>query len=146
MAWVCTDLDGTLLDEQGMPTEGAVEGMNYLASMGHRITVYTSRFAPMPEQEKNRLKMQIEQELAQAGFQPMEVWMGTTKPAADIFLGANHVTFDQDWNLALAQVLTMLGERGLDPTQMDPSQADPSQMDPSQQQDPSMGDQGQEEM
>lgn len=123
MAWIVTDLDGTLLDEQGMPTEGAVEAVAYLMTAGHRITVYTSRFAPMPEQEKNRLKTQIEQELAQAGFQPMEVWIGTTKPAADIFLGANHVTFDNDWNLALAQVDTMLGERGLDPqaAQEDPN-------------------------
>lgn len=119
MAWIVVDLDGTLLShpmEQGSPStavEGAVEAMNYLQSEGHRLTVFTSRFAPMPASEKERARKEIEQDLAELGFPPLEIWTGTTKPAADIFLGDNFITFDQDWALAMAQMQTMLEERGL---------------------------------
>lgn len=127
MAWIVMDLDQTLLQEGGgvdpmtgqpmpeMPVDGALEACMQLAAEGHRLTVYTSRFAPMPDSEKQRLKEQIEQELASYGFPPMEVWSGTTKPDADIFIGHNHVTYDGDWNLALAQTEMMLNEMGLQP-------------------------------
>lgn len=98
-----------------MPMEGAVEAMMQLAAEGHRLTVYTSRFAPMPDSEKQRLKEQIETELAQSGFPPMEVWTGTTKPDSDIFIDDKAVTFDGDWGLALAQTQVMLEEAGLAP-------------------------------
>lgn len=122
MAWFTIDLDDTLVrkeldpmtgQEVSSPIEGAVEAMNQLASEGHRLTVYTARFAPMPESRRNEMKESIEEELASYGFPPMEVWTGTTKPSADIFIGDNNVTFDGDWNLALAQSQTMLEERGL---------------------------------
>lgn len=119
MAWVCVDLDDTLVqdfgDGQEMPIDGAVEAMTSLASQGHRLSVFTSRFAPMPDSERQRLKEQIEQDLASYGFPPMEVWTGTTKPAADLFIDDSAVTFDNDWNLALAQAQMMLEERGLVP-------------------------------
>lgn len=121
MAWVCCELDGTLLEsfapEQSQPTEGAIEAVQTLAQEGHRLTVYTARFAPMPATERERLKGEIEQELTAWGFPPMEIWTGTTRPDADVFLGHNHVTYDQDWGLALAQIQTMLEERGLLPAQ-----------------------------
>jgi hypothetical protein len=124
MAWICTDYDGTLIEQmpdpmdpeappQSVPTEGAVDSMNQLTSEGHRLTVFTARFAPMPDSEKQRLKEQIEQELSAMGFPPMEVWTGTHKPAADIFIDDKAITFDKDWGLALAQLETMLQERGL---------------------------------
>lgn len=123
MAWIVVDLDGTLLTQSpsGMegeppqPVDGAAEAMMMLMSEGHRLTVYTSRFAPAPATERDRIKQQIEQELAAWGFPPMEVWTGTTKPDGDIFIGSNHITFDQDWGLALAQCQEMLEERGLIP-------------------------------
>ncbi len=119
MAWICLALDNTLLADDGqggtMPTDGAVEAMSTLQAEGHRLTVYTERFAPMPDSERNRMKQEIEQELQSYGFPPMEVWTGTTKPAADLFIGDNHVTFDDDWGLALAQAQEMLEERGLLP-------------------------------
>lgn len=119
MAWICVDLDDTLIsnlgDGQEMPIDGAVEAMMQLANQGHRLSVFTSRFAPMPDSERQRVREQIEQELAQYGFPPMEVWTGTSKPAADIFIDDKAVTFDNDWPLALAQMQFMLEERGLVP-------------------------------
>lgn len=122
MPWFAVDLDDTLVSKEldpmtgqevTVPIEGAVEAMNQLAEEGHRISVYTARFAPMPESRRNELKQSIEAELTGLGFPPIEVWTGTTKPSADIFIGDNNVTFDHDWPLALAQSQTMLEERGL---------------------------------
>jgi hypothetical protein len=117
MAWISVDLDNTLVGDDGMggmvPLEGAVEAMTHFAMEGHRLTVFTSRFAPMPDDRRNKLKMEIEQHLMECGFPPMEVWTGTTKPDADIYISNNAVTFDQDWGLVLAQTETMLQERGL---------------------------------
>ncbi len=136
MAWIVLDLDQTLIQPGGdldpmtgqptpeMPVDGAPESCMQLANEGHRLTVYTSRFAPMPDSEKYRLKTQIEEELASYGFPPMEVWAGTTKPDADIFIGHNHVTYDGDWNLALAQTEMMLSEMGL--SQQAPTMEDPN--------------------
>lgn len=125
MAWIAVDLDDTLVQnlpdpmtgEEGVeqPVEGAVDSMNQLVQEGHRLTVFTSRFAPMPDTEKQRLKEQIEQDLQGFGFPPMEVWTGTHKPMADIYIGDEAITFDQDWGLALAQLQYMLEEKGLVP-------------------------------
>lgn len=127
MAWIVIDLDHTLVIEGEpdavdpmtgeplgpQPVPGAPEACAQLAAEGHRLTVYTSRFAPMPDSERQRLKEQLEQELQSFGFPPMEVWSGFTKPAADVFIGHNHITYDGDWNLALAQTEMMLNEMGL---------------------------------
>lgn len=127
MAWIVCDLDDTLvmkqqmeLDDPSMPVEpqdtpipGAVEAMTELAQQGHRLTVFTARFAPMPDEVRQRLKEEIEASLQALGFPEMEVWTGTTKPDADIFIDNKAVTFDQDWPLALAQTQAMLEDRGL---------------------------------
>jgi hypothetical protein len=124
MAWIAIDLDDTLVqklpdpmtgEEAPQPVEGAVDSMNQLIQEGHRLTVFSSRFAPMPDSEKQRLKEQIEQELTGFGFPPMEVWTGTHKPSADIYIGDEAITFDQDWGLALTQLQYMLEEKGLVP-------------------------------
>lgn len=124
MAWISINLDDTLVqklpdpmtgEESEQPVEGAVESMNQLLQEGHRLTVFTSRFAPMPESEKQRLKEQIEQELAGYGFPQMEVWTGSHKPMTDVYIGNEAITFDQDWGLALAQLQYMLEEKGLVP-------------------------------
>lgn len=121
MAWIAVDLVGTLLEDLGTedgqraPIPGAPEAMMQLMQEGHRLTVFTSEFAPAPEREKQRIKEQIEQELAAYGFPPMEIWTGTTKPDADLYIGSDAVTFDKDWPLALAQVGVMLEDRGLAP-------------------------------
>lgn len=124
MAWIAIDLDGTLVqklpdpmtgEESEQPVEGAVESMARLVQEGHRLTVFSERFAPMPDSEKQRLKEQIEQQLQGLGFPPMEVWTGTHKPSADVYIGDEAITFDQDWGLALAQLQYMLEEKGLAP-------------------------------
>lgn len=138
MAWIAVELEGTLVNtiDDGignvtvMPVDGSIEAMNQLSMEGHRLTVFTSKFAPMPSDRRQQLKEQIEQELVAYGFPIMEVWTGTTKPAADIFIGDNNVTFDGDWGLALAQTQVMMEERGLVPGPMpyDDFAADPESM------------------
>lgn len=127
MAWICVDMDDTLVQKQPLseemdgedqqlqdtPVEGAVEAMNQLVEEGHRLTVFTARFAAMPASEKQRLAEEIQETLQEFGFPEMEVWTGTFKPAADIFIDNNAVTFDNDWPLALAQAQQMLEDRGL---------------------------------
>ena len=120
MAWITFDLTGTLVtsapEEEGgglMPIPGAVETASRYANEGHRLTVFTSKFAPMPESEKFRLKTQIEQDLSSLGFPPMEVWTGTTKPSCDFYVSKDAVTFDGDYNLLQAQLDYMMNERGL---------------------------------
>lgn len=138
MAWFSIDMDDTLVrkeqdpttgEEVTVPVEGAVEAMQELEAAGHRLTVFTARFAPMPDSKRQQTKMEIEAELSGLGFPEMEVWSGTTKPSADIFIDNKAVNFDGDWGLALAQSQTMLEERGLGNIQPDdgtmPEEAEP---------------------
>lgn len=122
MAWFAVDLDDTLVrkemdEETGqevtVPVMGAAEAMMQLAGEGHRLTVFTSRFAPMPATARENMKQKITAELAGLGFPEMEIWTGTTKPDADLFIGDKYVTFDGDWSMTLAQTQVMLEERGL---------------------------------
>lgn len=118
MAWVCVDCDGTLLNVDpvsgtSIPTDGSIEAMGRLANEGHRLTVFTARFTPMPDTDRERMRAELEQELASLGFPPMEVWAGATKPNADVFIDNKAITFDGDWSLALAQLYMMLGDSGL---------------------------------
>jgi hypothetical protein len=135
MAWLVFDLIGTLLEDDGagghMPTEGAVEALTQFANEGHRLTVHSSVFAPMPESERQRIKEQLEQELASAGFPPIEIWTGTTKPDADLFIGKKDITYQDDWGLVLAQAQTMMEDysmiAGPQPDNGVPSQDEPEQ-------------------
>jgi hypothetical protein len=143
MAWVAVDLDDTLVQDMGdgqtVPLPGAVEAMQQLVGEGHRVSIFTSRFAPMPDSEKQRLRQQIEDELAAYGFPHMEVWTGTHKPAADIFIDDRAVTFDNDWQLALIQTRSMMEEMGLLPGPMPDDGSIPPEQDPSGGQPPPQG-------
>lgn len=138
MAWVIIDLDNTLVHMDPMsgeviPTEGSAEAMAQLAMEGHRLTVYTSRFAPMPSERKEAMRKEIESLLTSNGFPPMEVWTGTTKPAGDVFIGQNHITYDGDWGLVLAQSQVMMEESGLVPgPQPDDGMMEPDMEEPSE--------------
>lgn len=132
MAWLVWDLDGTLVQEDEMggglvPIPGSVETTSRYANEGHRLTVFTSRFAPMPDSERNRLKEQIEQDLNGLGFPPMEVWTGTTKPMADMYISKDAVTFDGDYDLLQAQLDYMMNERGLVPSPQQDMEAPPEE-------------------
>lgn len=123
MAWLVFGLDGTLVEKDEMtgeefPVDGAIEALTQLANEGHRLTVHTERFAPMPEKMRNQLKEEIEESLAAMGFPQVEVWTGYTKPAADLFFDTKAVTFDHDWGLALAQAQVMMEDMGLVPGPM----------------------------
>lgn len=123
MAWLVFALDGTLIDRDEMtgeefPLDGAIEALTQWANEGHRLTVNTERFAPMPESNRNQLKEEIEQSLASMGFPPIEVWTGYTKPKADLFFDSKAITFDQDWGLAMAQAQVMMEDMGLVPGPM----------------------------
>ncbi|TXH09038.1 MAG: hypothetical protein E6R04_09155 [Spirochaetes bacterium] len=122
MAWIVLDLDETLVQKQMDPAtetevsslvDGAVEAMHQLASEGHRLTVHTSRFAPMPAERRRQMKEEIEAELTGLGFPPMEVWTGSSKPDADVFVGSKNIAFEGDWGLALAHTQSVLEARGL---------------------------------
>lgn len=127
MAWIVWDLDGTLVETSEMgelqPIQGSLETVHKYFSEGHRQTVFTSKFAPMPDSERNRLKAQIESDMTNLGFPPLEVWTGTTKPQADLFISKDAVTFDGDYDLLQSQVDYMLSERGLQPAQQLEQQA-----------------------
>lgn len=136
MAWIVLSLDDQLLTPAPGPdggpvsaaTEGGVDAIQRLLSEGHQLTVWTERFAAMPEQAKLSLQEKITQELTAAGYPPLEIWTRSFKPHADIFLDPKAVTFDNDWQLALAQVDIMLEEKGLSqPQQVSPEQNDTTQ-------------------
>jgi hypothetical protein len=117
MAWIVFELDGTLLQEdpmtqEEMPVDGAIDAALQLANEGHNLTVWTSKFGPMPADRKQQLKEAIEQELVTYGFPPMEVWTGTTKPPADIFFDNKAVTFDGDLASRLGSDATDAGGPG----------------------------------
>jgi hypothetical protein len=143
MAWIVFELDGTLLDQQevddgtgtgattkvDLPVEGAVEAVTQVVSEGHKVSVWTSRFAPMPEARRQELKEQISETLLACGFPMdlMEIWTGTTKPKADVFIDRKAITFDDDWGLALVQMQQMLEDQGLGMVQPDDGSLAPAE-------------------
>jgi hypothetical protein len=92
----------------------------------------------MPESEKQRLKTQIEQDLAGLGFPPLEVWTGTSKPMSDFYVSKDAVTFDGDYELLQAQLDYMMSERGMGMEQQEPTM-DEGQDPNAQPQDPNAG-------
>ena len=137
MAWLTIRLDGALVQsmpgedgaEQFQPTEGAVEAVQMLLGEGHKVSVVSDRFQPMPNDRKELLRQHLQEQLAGCGFPPeLEIWAGSNIPAADIDIGSTNVTFDEDWGLALAQAEQMLLDKGL----IGPGQGTAS-LDPSQQ-------------
>jgi hypothetical protein len=124
MAWIVFDLDKTLIEMdpltgEPMPVPGAVEAVAHLAAQGHRLTVVSAeRLAPMPAERRYTVKGEIEQDLTSLGFPPLEVWTGTTIPAADLFIGRKNIPLDGDWNLTLAHTLVELEDRRLAPGPM----------------------------
>ena len=134
MAWIVFGLDGTLLEKDPLsgdftqPTEGSIEALNQLVEEGHNLTVYPGRFNKVPPSLRQKMKEDIEQTLQALGFPPMEVWSGTTKPLADIFIDRSAVTYDGDWGLVLAQTQQMLEDLGLVPGPQ-PGAAEQMQMD-----------------
>lgn len=119
MAWICIDLDSTLVkkapsdggEEVDVPTDGAIESVNSLLQDGHRLTIFTARFTPMPDSEKEKNKQHIQQMLIDLGFPPLEVWTGTHKPQADAFIDDRAVGHRGNWGQTLAQTRQYLRDR-----------------------------------
>lgn len=109
--WVAVDLDDTLLHQDGSPMDGAAGAMGKLLEEGHRISIWTARFSKIKEEDKTKLRLQIEDELQLAGIPFSDVWVGP-KPPADLFIGDNLVPFEGDWPKTLAQAHLMMKVRG----------------------------------
>lgn len=113
MAWIAVDLDNTLVNpHSGEAEPGAVDAMAQLLREGHRVTIWTARFAPEPEEKKVAIKAQIEKTLAEAGVPYSDIWTGHNKPNVDAFIGDNLVTYDGNWGQSLAMLNMMLQHAG----------------------------------
>lgn len=113
MAWIAVDLDNTLIDpSSGEAEPGAIEAMAELLKDGHRVTVWTARFAPEPEEKKAAIKAQVEKQLAEAGVPYSDVWTGHNKPNVDAFIGDNLVPYKGNWGQSLAMLNMMLTHPG----------------------------------
>lgn len=111
MAWIGVDLDDTLLQRDGSPEDEAGDAMRELLEAGHRVTIWTARFARIQEKDHTKMRLQIEDELNLADVPFSDIWMGP-KPPCDLFIGDNLVPYLGDWPQALATAKIMLKARG----------------------------------
>jgi len=113
MAWIAVDLDNTLVNARtGDAEPGAVEAMAELLKDGHRVTIWTARFAPRPEEEKKAVKADIEKTLSDAGIPYTDIWTGHNKPNVDAFIGDNLVPYKGNWGQSLAMLNMMIEHAG----------------------------------
>jgi hypothetical protein len=111
--WLAVDLDDTLLDRQDHPLPDAAGAMEQLLSEGHRVTIWTARFAhARTEQDIDVIKQAIELQLQAAGIPYSDIWTAHHKPQSDMFIGDNLVPFAGDWPKTLAQAHMMMKSRG----------------------------------
>lgn len=112
--WLAVDLDNTLISKKTHQAEpGAAEAMLHLLSNGHRVSIWTARFSIVPDEQKNEVCKQVEQELEQNGIPYSDIWFGD-KPNVDLFIGDNCVPYTGSWPQALAAAEMML-QHGHDP-------------------------------
>lgn len=110
--WVAVDLDDTLINRMGEPEPGAIEAMSKFLEEGHRVTIWTARFARIHEDDHGKLLHHTEQQLKELGIPYTDIATGP-KPAADVFIGDNVVPFEGDWPRTLAQAHMMMKTRGI---------------------------------
>lgn len=98
---IVVDFDDTLVsfsDEQGFyPLPGAAEAMHDLRERGHKIIVYSCRFAIA--NKKGRLREEtrfVTQLLTDFGIEFDELHI-EDKPVADFYIDDRAVTFSGDW-------------------------------------------------
>lgn len=114
MAWVCVDVDGTLVSEKtGHAEPGAIEAMMTLLNAGHRVTLYTARFHGAPEEHKQTIFHHLEQQLHHLGIPYSDIWTGTHKPAADAFIDDHGVPYRGNWGQSLAHLQLTLKDHGV---------------------------------
>lgn len=109
MGWIAMDLDGTLLHEQGGHViPGAAQALQRLLGLGHRVSIWTARFAHFQPHEVEAEKQRIAHQLAQHAIPYSDIYTHHTKPPADVFVDNRAVPFHGDWNQTLAHTLMML--------------------------------------
>lgn len=113
MAWLAVDLDHTLVNpDTGEAEPGAVDAMAQLLKEGHRVSVWTARFAPMPEDKKVEVQKQVEKVLSDASIPYSDIWTGHNKPNVDAFIGDNLVPYKGNWGQSLSALYMMLQHAG----------------------------------
>ncbi len=109
MAWICVDVDGTLVSEKtGQAEPGAIEAMMTLLQGGHRVTLYTARFHGAPKEHKELIFKHLQHQLDTLGIPYSDIWEGNHKPAADAFIDDHSVPYRGDWGHALSELLLTL--------------------------------------
>ena len=87
------------MDTFGSVVEGAKEGMKALRAAGHYLIIHTCR--TNPELNKYRavedLKKNVVAALKVQDIPHDEIWTGTGKPDADLYVGENYSLF-LDWD------------------------------------------------
>ena len=109
--WLAVDLDDTLLSRADEPEPGAIEAMTKLLEEGHRVTIWTARFARIHKDDHSKLLAHTEAELKKHGIPYTDICTGP-KPPADVFIGDNVVPYSGNWPQTLAQAHMQLETRG----------------------------------
>jgi hypothetical protein len=111
MAWIAMDVDKTLLHLDGSSTPGAAEAMQHLLDKGHRVSIWTARFAhAQNEQDTHRIHDDLVNELERNKIPYSDIWLGPVKPDVDVFVGDNLIPYEGSWPQALAMLDMYLGK------------------------------------
>ncbi len=106
---IVVDFDETLIsynEETGFyPLPGAAEAMRDIRLMGHKIVIYTCRFALAKKEGKLREEIRfVTQILMNFGIEFDELHL-EDKPIADYYIDDRAIAFSGDWEEAKSKIL-----------------------------------------